>query len=82
MFESPPSEESRASDNGRRKDFFQGVASRRFSQNFFQGAKVVKFVFYPLKLKKQPFFANNFKIQGVTKAPLPPPSDAHASDLS
>jgi len=25
---------------------------------------VVQFVFYPLKLKKQPFLANNFKIQG------------------
>jgi len=26
--------------------------------------KVVKFVFYRSKLKKQPFFANDFKIQG------------------
>jgi len=24
-----------------------------------EGVKVVKFVFYPSKLKKQPFFANN-----------------------
>jgi len=31
---------------------------------------VVKFVFYPSKLKKQPFFANNFKIQ-EGQAPLP-----------
>jgi len=37
----------------------------------------VKFGFYPSKLKKQRFFANDFKIQGVAKAP---PSDAHACD--
>ena len=35
------------------------------------GSKVVKFVFYPSKLKKQPFFANSFKIQGGALAPLP-----------
>jgi len=34
---------------------------------------VVKFVFYPSKLQKTTFFANNFKIQGD----LGPPSDAH-----
>ena len=32
---------------------------------------MVKFGFYPSKLKKQPFFANNFTIQG-SKARLPP----------
>jgi len=57
---------------------FPGVASRGFSQNFFPGGtKVVKFVFYPSKLKKQRFFANNFKIQGA-RTPAPP-SDAHAN---
>jgi len=36
------------------------------SEGFFPGGvKVVKFVFYPSKSKKQPFFANNFKIQGL-----------------
>jgi len=28
-------------------------------------------------LKKQPFFANDFKIQGGPRPPLPPRSDAH-----
>jgi len=41
--------------HGRRKDFFQG-SSRGFSQNFVKGGvKMVKFGFYPSKLKKQPF---------------------------
>jgi len=63
-------------DHGRRKDFFQGGGSRGFSQNIFQGGpKVVEFVFYPSKLKKQPFFAN-FKIQGGQS----PPSDAYVND--
>jgi len=36
--------------------FSRGGGSRGFSLNVFQGgAKVVKFVFYPSKLKKQPF---------------------------
>jgi len=35
------------------------------------GAKAVKFVFYPSKLKKQTFFANNFKIQGGLSPPAP-----------
>ena len=37
----------------------------------------MKFVFYPSKLKKQPLFANNFKIQGGPRPPCPP-SDVHA----
>jgi len=37
------------------------------------GSKVVKFGFHPSKLKKQPFFANNFKIQGWPSPPLPTP---------
>ena len=55
--------------------FLPGEARRGFSLKFFQGGpKVLKFVIYPLKLKKQPFFANNFKFQG---GPCPS-SDAHA----
>jgi len=37
---------------------------------------VVKFDFYLSKLKKLPFFANNFKIHGESIPPAPP-SDAH-----
>jgi len=37
------------------------------------GPKVVKFGFYPSKLKKQPSFANNFKIQGGQGPPFPTP---------
>ena len=40
-------------------------------------SKVVKFVFYPSKLKKQPFIAKDFKIQGGKSPPCPPRSDAH-----
>ena len=32
----------------------------------------MKFGFYLYKLKKQPFFANNFKIQERPRLPLPP----------
>ena len=39
---------------------------------------MVTFGFYPSTLKKQPFFANNFKIQGGPMPPLSPTSDAHA----
>jgi len=35
-----------------------------FSKIFPGGAKVVKFVFFPLETKKQLFFAKLFKIQG------------------
>ena len=58
--------------HGRRKDFFRGGGSRGFYQNFFQGwPKVVKFVFYHSKLKKQPFLLiiSNFRGAGP---PLPP----------
>jgi len=51
--------------HGRRKNFFQ------------VGAKSGETCFLPLEMKKQPFFANNFKIQGG-QGSLPPPSDAHA----
>jgi len=43
--------------------------------------KVVKFVFHLSKLKKQPFYANNFKIQGG-KGPPAPTSDAHAEEVN
>jgi len=33
---------------------------------------VVKFGFYPSKLKKEPFFANTFQSQGSLGAPFPP----------
>jgi len=52
---------------GRRKDFFLG------------GPKVVNFGLYPSKLVKQPFFANNLKIQGWLSPPCLPPSDAHVT---
>ena len=53
---------------------FSGGAVRDFPKIFSGGGpKVVKFGFYPSKLKKQPFFANNLKIQGG-KAPSAPPS--------
>ena len=43
-------------------------------------AKVMKFGFYPSKLKKQPFFANNFKIEGGL-AFHAPPSNAHGYSM-
>jgi len=39
---------------------------------------VVKFVFSHSKSRKQPFFAEIFKIQGGPWPSLPSPSDAHA----
>ena len=39
--------------------------------DFSRGEKVVKFDFSFSKLRKQPFFVENFKIQG-SNAPLPP----------
>ena len=53
--------------------FSRGGVSRGLSQNFFQGGpKVVKFGFYPSKLRKTSFFANNFKIQGGPNPSAPP----------
>jgi len=59
--------------------FFSGEDQQRIFPKFFPGGgpKAVKFVFYPSKLKKQPVFANTFKIQGGLGSPSPP-SDAHA----
>jgi len=56
--------------------FFRG-SSRGFYQHFFQGGeKVVKFGFYPSKLKKQPFLPIISKSRG-SLGPHAPPSDAH-----
>jgi len=44
-------------NHGRRKDFFQGGASKGFSQNFFQGGpKSGKIWFLPLEIEKTTFF--------------------------
>jgi len=54
------------------EEFFPG-GSRDFPKFFSSGGpKVVKFGFYLSKLKKQPLFANNFKIQGGQSTPYPP----------
>jgi len=59
--------------HGRRKDFFQGVAVGDIPKSFFQGgAKSGEICFLPSKLKKQPFFANNFKTLGGQGTSLPP----------
>jgi len=44
--------------------FCHGGALGDFSKIFPGGPKVVKFVFFHSKLRKQPFFAEIFKIQG------------------
>jgi len=50
--------------------FFQGRGGG-FFQNFSRGGpKVVKFVFSQSKLRKHPFFAKNFKIQGALALPF------------
>ena len=60
-------------DMGVGRIFSRGGAVRDFPKIFSRGGpKVVKFGFYPSKLKKQPFFANSFKIQGGQGPPLPP----------
>jgi len=60
--------------------FPRGGAVGDFPEIFTRGEpKLVKFGFYPSKLKKQPFVANNFKIQRGPSPPAAPPSDAHAS---
>ena len=48
---------------------------------FSRGAKNGEFRFLSLEIKKQLFFANNFKIQGG-QGPPDPPSDAHDCDLN
>ena len=59
--------------HGHRKDFSQGGSVGVFPK-FFPGGgpNVVKFVFYPSKLKKQPFLLIISKSRGLC-----PPSDAH-----
>jgi len=57
-----------------------GVGRIFSSRRYFPGEeREVKFGFYSSKLKKQPLFANNFKIQGA-KVPLPTPMVA-ATDM-
>ena len=48
---------------GRRKDFIQGGAVGDFPKIFSTETKSGEVSFCPSKLKKQPFFANNFKIR-------------------
>jgi len=54
--------------------FFPGGGQLRIFPKFFSkgGAKSGEVWFCPSKLKKQPFFANNFKIQGWPWSPCPP----------
>jgi len=59
--------------HGRRRDFFQGGALGDFSKICLGGPKMVKIVVSHWKLRKQPFFAEIFKIEGAC-----PHSDAHA----
>ena len=57
------------------EEFFSGGGALGDFPKIFSrwGPEVVKFGFYPSKLKNNPFFANNFKIQGAGKAtPCPP----------
>ena len=56
------------------KIFSREEQSGIFPKFFPWGPKVVKLVFYPSKLNKQPFFANNFKIQGARPSPAPLPT--------
>jgi len=59
---------------GRRKNFLLGVASRGFSQIFFQvGAKSGEICFLPLEMEKTTLFCYLFQNPGGTKAPLPTP---------
>jgi len=66
--------------HGRRKDFVQGEAPGNFSKIFPGGPKVVKFVFSHLKVRKQPFFAENFKIWGWARFPHAPLSTSMCKD--
>jgi len=49
-----------------------GVPVGDFPKNFSGGPKMMKFRFYPSKLKKQLVFANNFKIQRGQGPTCPP----------
>jgi len=50
------------------------VGTWGFFLNFSNGGpKVVKFDYFYLKLRKQPFFSENFKIQGALDPPFPTP---------
>jgi len=54
---------------------FSRGATRGFFLNFSRRANSGE-IFFPLKPKKQPFFAENFKIQWGPKPPSATPSDA------
>jgi len=73
----PPVGDGIGWSHGRSEDFFQGRPLGIFPKFFQGGPKVVKFVFYQSKLKKQPFFSEIFKIQGEPRPPCLPPSDIH-----
>jgi len=53
------------------RNFSRGGAVGDFPKIFPEGPKVVKFVFYPSKLKKQPFLLIILKSRGALD-PLPP----------
>jgi len=58
----------------RRKDFFQEGPLGHFSKNFPGGAKSGEICLFPIKAKKQPFFAEKFQNPGGGQdlpAPLP-----------
>jgi len=51
--------------------FFPGWPPGDFPNIFSRGAQSGEIYFFPLKTKKQPFFAEKFKIQGGGLPPLP-----------
>jgi len=55
------------------KNFSRGSHSAIFLKFSSGESKVVKFVFSHSELRKQPLFAENFKIQGRADAPVPTP---------
>jgi len=67
-----PALETPTHHHGRRKDFFQGGQEWIFPKFFPGEPKVVKFVFYPSKLKKQPFLPISFQSRGARPS-LPTP---------
>ena len=60
----------------RRKDFFQEGPLGHFSKNFPGGPKSGEICLFPIKAKKQPFFAEKFQNPGGARPPCPP-SDVH-----
>jgi len=62
--------------------FSRGGPLVDFSKNFSRGAKVVRFAFSHSNLRKQPFLAANFKIQGPGPLRCPCAHDKCARDKS